>query len=124
MQVPVHIVSGAAGPARSALIARLCVERPDWLGLVNTVPAGAPPNLKAMSAGCPCCIGKVVLQITLARALRQTRAVRAFVELADPEHATRLEAVLGERPLGLSVRKLRPILLPQDGALRATEFTD
>jgi hypothetical protein len=109
---------------RSALIARLCTERPDWLGLVETLPAGAPPNVKALSAGCPCCIGKVVLQVTLARALRASRAVRAFVEVADTAHAISLHRVLDENPLGLSVIASRPISLPDDADLEAGQLAE
>jgi hypothetical protein len=122
MRIPVHVVSGPPGAARGALIARLCTERPDWLGLVETIPPGATSNVRALSAGCPCCIGRVVLQITLARALRESRAVRAFVELADQEHATGLERVLGESPLGLSVVRSRPIALPADAELTAAHL--
>jgi len=102
-RIPVHIVTGEAGSGKSALIARLCAGRPDWIGLVNAAPPGGGPGLRLFSAGCPCCTGKVVLQVSLVRALRETRAVRAFVEVAGPEHALMLERSLGEMPFSLSV---------------------
>ena len=121
-RIPVHIVRGASGSGKSALIARLCGDRSDWLGLVNTLSVGALPNLRLLSSGCPCCTGKVVLQITLARALRQTRAVRAFVELSDPEHAETLAGLLGEPPLSLSLLSSRPIVLSRDAELHPAEL--
>ena len=114
-----HVVSGAPGSGKTALIARLCSQRAGWLGLVNAVPAGAGSNLKPLAPGCPCCTGKVVLQVSLARALRETRATRALVELADPAHARALEKLLGELPFSLSVAPARPILLPDDTGLVA-----
>ena len=122
MPIPVHIVTGAMNSGKSALIARLCHERKDWLGLVDRLPAQAPSNLRPVSAGCPCCIGKVVLQITLVRALRETRAVRAFVELADAGHVMSLEGILGGKFLGRAVRLSRPIVLPRDCELQAVDL--
>lgn len=120
-RIPVHIVTGAPGSGKSALISRLCSERGDWLGLVNTLPQ-AGRSLKQLSAGCPCCTGKVVLQVSLARGLRETRARRAFVELGDPEHALTLEKLLGELPFSLSVISARRITLPAEAGLKAVEL--
>jgi len=105
-RIPVHVVSGAPGSGKTALIARLCSQRAGWLGLVNAVPAGAGSNLKSLAPGCPCCTGKVVLQVSLARALRETRAMRALVEL----------------PFSLSVAPARPILLPVDAGFVAADL--
>lgn len=121
-RIPVHVVSGAPGSGKTALIARLCSQRAGWLGLVNAVPAGAASNLKPLAPGCPCCTGKVVLQVSLARALRETRATRALVELADPAHARALEKLLGELPFSLSVAPARPILLPVDAGFVAADL--
>ena len=118
-RIPVHIVTGAAGTGKSALIARLCAERLDWLGLVNALPPAGGPGLRLFSAGCPCCTGKVVLQVSLARALRDTRAARAFVELPDPGHAPALERSLAELPLGLSVACAGTIVMPAGAGLTA-----
>jgi G3E family GTPase len=111
-RIPVHIVTGAPGSGKSALIARLCAERRDWFGLVNAMPAAGGGNLRVFSAGCPCCTGRVVMQVSLARGLRETRAVRALVELGDPAHAATLARILGELPLSLSVVAARPVELP------------
>lgn len=121
-RIPVHIVTGAPGSGKSALIARLVAADSHWLGLVNRLPDGAQRNLRQLSPGCPCCTGRVVLQIMLARALRQTGATRAFVELADADHAGTLEKLLAESPWNLSMRSARSIVLPHDLAITASEF--
>ena len=121
-RIPVHIVSGAPGSGKSALVARLCAQRRDWLGLVNSLPQPAGDNVMALSAGCPCCTGQVVLQVTLARALRATRATRALVELPDPAHAQALEKLLGELPFSLSVTGARRVVLPRDLGLAPAEL--
>jgi G3E family GTPase len=119
----VHIVSGAPGSGKSALIARLCAERPQWLGLVNSLGSEKPAaNVLLLSSGCPCCTGKVVLQITLARALRQTQATRALIELSDGAHADSLAASLREIPLSLSLAAARRIDLPAGASLTAAEL--
>lgn len=117
-----HVVSGAPGSGKTTLVARLCAERAGWLGLVNALPAGAGPNLKALAPGCPCCTGRVVLQVSLARALRETRATRALVELPDPAHALTLETLLAASPFSLSVVPARPILLPCDAGLGVADL--
>lgn len=113
-RVPVHIVTGAPGSGKSALIARLTGERKDWLGLVNAVPDVATDNLRALSAGCPCCTGRMVLQVSLVRALRDSGASRALVELSDPAHASSLEKLLQAPPFSLSLRAARALVLPRD----------
>ena len=121
-RIPVHIVTGAPGSGKTALVARLCSERPDWLGLVNALPDAAADNLKPLPAGCPCCTGRVVLQVSLARALRATRATRALVELPDPAHARTLEKLLAELPFSLSVTSARQVVLPCDAGLRPADL--
>ncbi len=118
-RIPVHVVTGPRGSGKTALIARFCAGRDDWLGLVDALPDEPPAGLRAFSAGCPCCTGKVVLQVSLARGLRESRATRAFVELRDPAHRATLERLLAELPLSLSVVPGRPIELPADASLQA-----
>lgn len=119
-RIPAHVVAGSADAL--GLISRLCAARADWIGLVSTLPLIQGPNIRTIAAGCPCCTGKVVLQVSLARALRESRATRVFVQVADTAHATALEKALSEFPLGLSVTPGRRILLPQDGALGPGEL--
>ena len=120
--IPVHIVTGASGSGKSALIARLAWARRDRLGLVNILPVDPSVNLKALSAGCPCCTGRIVLQVSLVRALRDNGATRAFVEIADRGHAATLETLLDEPPLRLSVVAARRIFLPPDAGISASEL--
>ena len=121
-RIPVHIVTGAPQSGKTGMIAGLCAARGDWLGLVNSLPAGAGGNLRLLSAGCPCCTGKVVLQVSLARALRESRAVRAFVELPNPEHAGPLQEILGQLPLSLSVVSARTLTQPVDARIRPSDL--
>ncbi len=124
-RIPVHIVTGPPGPEAGAFIARRCAERTDWLGLVARARhLPETPNLKSLASGCPCCTGKIVLQVTLARALRETRAVRAFVELGESTHQAGLTRALEEPPLGLSVASARPVRLPEEAGLRGADFPD
>lgn len=121
-RIPVHIVTGRPGSGKSALIAALVGQRSDWLGLVNALPAVCGQSLRLLAAGCPCCTGRVVLQVTLVRALRSTRAVRAFVELADTQHAANLEKLLTELPFSLSVCAARTLELPGDARCCANDL--
>ena len=82
--------------------------------MVNGMPQDAPANLRLLTTGCPCCTGRVALQVGLARALRDTRAVRALVEVTDPDHARRLEQALEQLPLSLSMQSAARIQLPGD----------
>jgi hypothetical protein len=54
--------------------------------------------------GCPCCIGRVAFQVTLARVLRQTQPRRLLIELADAKHLRRVVAALSEDRLPGVVR--------------------
>lgn len=121
-RIPVHIVSGAPGSGKSALIAGLVGQRSDWLGLVNVLSARSGQNLQLLAAGCPCCTGRVMLQVTLVRALRSTGATRAFVEIGDAKHGANLERMLGELLLGRSVHAARNLELPRDAKLSASEL--
>ena len=121
-RIPVHIVTGAPGSGKTALISRLCRERQDWFGLANALPGNAGAGLRLLSSGCPCCTGRVVLQISLARGLRETRATRAFVEIPGHGHAETLGKLLGEQPFSLSVYCSRSIVLPGDAGLQVTDL--
>lgn len=119
-KVPVHAVIGGPRTGKSALIARLCGARSDWLGFVNTAISGSgTPNLRPVPGGCPCCTARVVLQVALTRALRDTGAVRVFVELADASHKAMFERVLGESPFSRSVVAGCSYALPDCESLEA-----
>ena len=93
-RIPVHAVSGAAGGAIADRIER----EPRSLGLVR-VRLRELPNLLPLPPGCPCCTGRVALEISLARHVRERRPARIYIEIGDPLHAAQLAAVLAREPL-------------------------
>jgi hypothetical protein len=99
----VHIVTGAPGAQVAQLIARLRAARADWAVL--------EPN------ACPCCVGRVELQVGLVRLLRAHRPARVLVRLVDPAHQAAFERVLSEWPLHQHIVLARAIHLPEDVAL-------
>ncbi len=113
-RVPVHLVVGPPGSGKSALIARLLAQRPDWLGFVNRRPEDAPESMRLTPRGCPCCTARVALQVALVRALRELRPQRALIEIEDADHATRVIRVLGELPFSQAVRTGPTLDMPGD----------
>lgn len=117
-RVPLHVVTGPARSGKSAFIARMVGARSLWLGLEDSRPPLAPhPMLRPLPLGCPCCTARVALQVTLARALRETRAERVFVELGDSNHLGTLGKVLDELPLARYIERAQDIRLPEHAAL-------
>ena len=116
-RVPLHVVAGPARSGKSALIARMLNARERWLGMENARLAAAHPMLRPLPLGCPCCTARTAFQVGPARALRETRAERIFIELADPAHLGALRRVLGKWPLTRYVERARDIRLPEDAAL-------
>ena len=100
------IVHGAGLGDRLRLIENLAADLPagDALAVMLTSPrlTAAFPGLRlppgaivhAVSGGCPCCIGRVTLQVTLVRLLRESRPRRLFVELAGTDHLRRTVVAL------------------------------
>jgi hypothetical protein len=52
---------------------------------------------------CPCCVGRVQLQVELARLIREQRPRGVIIRLPDPEHAPGVRRALGEWPLSAYV---------------------
>jgi hypothetical protein len=102
-RVTVHIVTGIERAQASALIARCIAERPDWAGL------------ELLS--CPCCTGRVELQVKLARLLRERRPARVLVGMVKPSHQPELARVLSSWPLAQHVVQGRAVRLPEDATL-------
>lgn len=100
MRTPVHFVTGQGAREWAA---RAHATRPGWA--------------VCQSVGCPCCAGRVVLQVTLARLLREHRPDRVLVVALAQAHEDAALAMLREPPLGDYVMQGRPIRLPQDSAL-------
>jgi hypothetical protein len=72
-RVPVRVVIGAAEPPEG------------WAAL--------------RPAACPCCVGRVQMQVELARLIREQRPQGVQIELADAGHLAALRRALAEWPL-------------------------
>jgi hypothetical protein len=116
-RIALHVVTGGPRSGKSALIARLTGARESWLGLVNRLPGGSHPSLRALPSGCPCCTARVEMRVFLARTLRELRSQRVLIELGDERHRAALERALAEWPLGQYLEPGRPIRLPDDSRL-------
>jgi hypothetical protein len=67
-------------------------------------PSGAPPGWVALRpTACPCCVGRVALQLELARLIRDEHPRGVVIELADPAHLPGMRRALGEWPLSEKV---------------------
>jgi G3E family GTPase len=92
--IPTLVVTGPRGAGKTRLIARLLGERPageTWAALLEDrgtarLDAGAGLAVVRLTAGCPCCVGRVNLRVALARLLRTARPARLFVELDAASH--------------------------------------
>ena len=69
---------------------------------VRITRGGAEPPAGWVSLrprACPCCVGRVEMQVELARLLREERPPGVQIELADPTHEPALRRALAEWPL-------------------------
>jgi len=80
---------------------------------VNRVPVRVKTGpLPAVPAGwvairprhCPCCAGRIELQVEIARLIRERRPQGVLIELADAGHQPALRRALAEWPLAQYVR--------------------
>ena len=53
---------------------------------------------------CPCCVGRVEIQVEIARLIRERRPQGVRIELADAGHQPALRRALAEWPLAQYVR--------------------
>lgn len=104
-RVPVHFCIGTARGTARALLSRLFAARPRWAVL----------ELQS----CPCCAGRIELQIRLARLLREHGPQRVLIGYVDPSHQAALERVLTSWPLAQYVFAARRLSVPQDANLTA-----
>ncbi len=73
------------------------------------VEAGPPPEVPAgwvalRPRHCPCCVGRVELQVQIARLLREQPPRGVLIELTDASHLPALRRALAEWPLAQYVR--------------------
>lgn len=106
MKIPVHAIVGPPD------------MRQAWLRDLHVDDAVLSP------AACPCCAGRVEIQITLARVMRERRPQRIFVELANEEHLGAFGRALNQWPLNQYVRSALPIRLPEDRLLSPENLND
>ena len=60
----------------------------------------APAGWVTLRTGaCPCCVGRVQMQLDLARLIREKRPPGVQIELPDPTHEPALRRALAEWPL-------------------------
>ena len=77
---------------------------------MNRVPVrvanGRPPKgwVALRTRACPCCVGRVELQVELARLIRAQRPKGVLIELPDAGHRPALLRALAELPLAQYVR--------------------
>lgn len=104
-RVPVHVCVGTElGRARGP-IKRLRVARPGWAVL----------ELRS----CPCCTGRVELQVRLARLLRERQPTRVLIGFVEPSHRRALERALTSWPLSQYVVPGRALSVPDDLSVAA-----
>lgn len=73
--------------------------------VAGTAPAELPAGwARLKTRGCPCCTGRVEMQVALARLIRERRPRGVVIELADASHLATLHRALAERPLADHVR--------------------
>jgi hypothetical protein len=81
---------------------------------VNRVPVrvenGPPPPgwVALRTRACPCCTGRVELQVALARLIRTQRPQGVLIGLPDAAHRPALLRALAERPLAQYVQLEEP----------------
>lgn len=81
---------------------------------MNRVPVrvenGPPPPgwVTLRTRACPCCVGRVELQVALARLIRAQRPPGVLVALPDAAHRPALLRALAEWPLAQYVRLEEP----------------
>lgn len=67
----------------------------------DELPAGWA---RLQTRGCPCCTGRIEMQVALVRLIRAQRPRGVAIELADASHLPALERALREWPLSESVQ--------------------
>jgi len=74
--------------------------RPVAVRLAAPGAADAPPGwIVLRPSACPCCIGRVQLQVELARLLRAKRPAGIVLEVAGDDHRAGVASAMREKPL-------------------------
>lgn len=74
------------------------------------LPLAAPPDvvIEQIAAGCVCCVGSVMLRVTLTRLLRRARPAALLLLIAAGEHESRVRALLRNGELGIDFEETSP----------------
>jgi len=67
--------------------------------LVGAAAVAADGWVVLRPSACPCCVGRVQMQVELARVIREQRPLGVLIEMRDPVHLPAMRRALGERPL-------------------------
>ena len=100
--IPTHVITGAAGAGKTALIARLLSERPRgerWGVLQNDLGTGTLVDRKVTVrrvSGCICCTGQVALRTDLIALVREARPQRILIEASAAARPDAVKSVLHE----------------------------
>ena len=73
---------------------------------ISAGPPTEPPAgwVALRPRNCPCCVGRVALQVEIARLVRERQPQGVLIELADASHQPALQRALAEWPLAQYVR--------------------
>jgi hypothetical protein len=65
-----------------------------------TASIETPPGWVVLRpAACPCCVGRVQLQVELARVIRERQPSGVQIEMRDPGHLPAMRRALEQQPL-------------------------
>jgi G3E family GTPase len=103
-RIPAHLIIGATGAGKTALVSRLIARRAQdegWGVLVNdfgrsTLARDDAAITVREVAGCICCTAHVALRTALVALLREARPQRVFIEASAAAHPAALMKVLSE----------------------------
>jgi G3E family GTPase len=103
--IPAHLITGATGAGKTALVSHLLAQRPRderWGVLVNDFGRGAvtrsdPSIIVRDVAGCICCTAHVALRTALVALLREARPQRVLIEASAAARPDALMKVLSEQ---------------------------
>lgn len=98
------LVAGGDAGAREGAIANALIEAPDLSTAL--ILEGVPPNaldfdasilVSRIAPGCPCCIGRLTMQVTLNRILRHPPK-RLYISVANATHLDAIRDFLTQAP--------------------------
>lgn len=109
--VPLTVQVARGGAAQQRAIDAWCATAPAPRAVLvegGLTPLAVPADtdLQRLPSGCVCCVGAVVLRVTLTRQLRRVRPAAALLLLADDAHLSRIAAQLAEAPLAAAVHAI------------------